>query len=131
MTKSQAVALCFVLALSNLASACPGALGPSDATTGIKASVRRGPINPSGGQGTDNTSPVDSAVVVVSGITREGGFAAYTDSLGQATFTVNPGDYRVTVSDCPGAVRVPLPLTVTVTDGQFSPASMVCDTGIR
>jgi len=131
MTRSRVVVLCAALGVINLASFCNGALGPGDDSTGLNVTVRRGPITPTSSSGQDSTAPVDSAVVLVTGISREAGFSAYTDAAGHAGFSITAGDYSVSITDCPGAVRVPEPVKVTVSTGKFSSALMVCDTGIR
>ncbi|MBI4499535.1 MAG: hypothetical protein HY700_00075 [Gemmatimonadetes bacterium] len=108
-------------------AACAGAVAPS---SGIDATVRRGPIAPVEQQGVDNTAPVAGAVVVVVAGDRAFG-GATTDATGTVSIAVPPGDYQVRVTVCPGAMGLPPATDAHVDSGSTVPVRLECDTGIR
>jgi hypothetical protein len=104
---------------------------PTDPSTGVLIQVRRGPIAPVQQDSVDNTAPVTGATVVLVDGSGAQVASATTDTSGTARVLAFPGAYQVDVQTCPGAMRTPQPAAVTVAEGSFAPAQLVCDTGIR
>ena len=103
--------------------------GGADASLSIE--VRRGPLQPVTQVGTDNTAPVQDAVVVVRDSGGKELARLVTDAAGMAQVDLAAGQYRLEVEQCPGATAPAPPQNVTLTDGNPLTATMECDTGIR
>jgi hypothetical protein len=117
------------LALGAALFAACGTAGPTDPSTGVLVQVRRGPIAPVQMDTGSNTAPVSGATVLLTG--GRGTDTGTTDTTGTVRVLAFPGAYQVTVETCPGAMRTPQPAAVTVVQGSFVSALLVCDTGIR
>ena len=102
-----------------------------DPNTGVILSVFRGPIEPVGMEGEDNSEPVPGAVLEVERIDSRKSISLTTGGDGKASETVRPGSYRVAVLECPGALALPDPSLIVVISGGFALARFDCDTGIR
>ena len=108
---------------------CTDILG-SDPSTGLQVTVRKGPIEPVSRDGEDNSVPVDEAVVLIEGVDG-GSVRLSTGPTGLVRALLVPGDYIVTVKECPGAMGLPAPEPATVTSGSMVDVYLECDTGIR
>ena len=100
-----------------------------DPSTGMDVHVRRGPVDSVTADSSDGTVAVDSAGIVVFNFAGNALGQAFTDTAGVARFAFPPGAYRVQVSSCPGAAKVPDPVTTQVVSGAFSLVTFLCDTG--
>ena len=56
---------------------------------------------------------------------------AVTGADGTVRLLLSPGDYRVEVTACPGALALPGEAPVTVEPGSIESITLSCDTGIR
>ena len=133
-TPSRSAGNCATLVLALAPIVASGACAkqvPTDPSTGVLIQVRRGPIAPVQRDSVDNTAPVNGATVVLVDGSGNPVASATTDTSGTARVLAFPGAYQVDVQTCPGAMRTPQPAAVTVAQGSFAPAQLVCDTGIR
>ena len=81
---------------------------------------------------TTNVAPVAGARVVVRPAEEGDEHEATTDADGLARVALAPGSYTIRVVECPGAMSLPKEdAAVTVREGAFASAELVCDTGIR
>ncbi|MGH7541342.1 MAG: carboxypeptidase-like regulatory domain-containing protein [Gemmatimonadota bacterium] len=119
-----------VLAATLPLGCAPSILG-TDPDTGISVLVLRGPISPVSGEGEENTAPVADALVRVREVDGSGTSRTRTGVDGRARLLLVPGRYRVDVVECPGALALPGPDTVTVAADRIEPLTLECDTGIR
>lgn len=120
-----------LLSLAVFASGgCSSDILGDDPSTGIDLTVVKGPINPVEREGEDNTLPVDGAKVELQ---RLGGgrHTVRTDESGNASVSLVPGSYVVTVTECPLTLALPDPDTVQVVSGERRSLRQECDTGIR
>lgn len=130
MTIQRWSGLVVVLAGISSLVGCGASFFGDDPATGVTVSVTRGPIRPVAREGEVNEEPVAGAVVQVRA--SSGGSAeAVTGTGGTAVLQPQPGDYRVTVTQCPGALALPGGAAVTVTEGRIESVTLSCDTGIR
>ena len=123
-----------ILVLGVLATvACYGSSEPLATDTGVRILVSRGPINPVVTPDmTTNVAPVAGARVVVRPAGGGDEHEATTDADGLARVALAPGSYTIAVVECPGAMSLPKEdAAVTVREGAFASAELVCDTGIR
>ena len=113
--------------------ACYGSSEPLATDTGVRILVSRGPINPvETPDMTTNVAPVAGARVVVRPAEEGDEHEATTDADGLARVALAPGSYTIRVVECPGAMSLPKEdASVTVREGAFASAELVCDTGIR
>lgn len=104
------------------------ATAPDDAVP-VPIEVRKGPISPVVMDGESNSAPVEGARVTLrSGLVQR---SYRTDATGAALAQISPGTYEVRVTECPGALALPAPETVTVAPGGDTRIQLECDTGIR
>lgn len=104
------------------------ATAPDDAVQ-VPIEVRKGPISPVVMDGDSNSAPVEGARVTLrSGLVTR---SYRTDAAGTALAEISPGTYEVRVTECPGALALPAPETVTVAAGGDTRIQLECDTGIR
>ena len=101
--------------------------------TGVAVSTVRAPTCPVQHAGDTCTAPISVEVT----ISRPDGSVVTTirtDAAGAATVALAPGEYALTGASAGGSAqlpRTPLPLSVVVRSGAFTPAQLVYDTGIR
>ncbi len=108
-----------------------GGAGGTGADVSLTIEVRRGPLTPVEQIGSDNTAPVEDAVVVVRDAGGKEVGRLMSDANGIAQLALPAGNYVVGVETCPGATAPALPQTVELTDGSPATARLECDTGIR
>lgn len=113
-----------------LAGCAPSILG-TDPDTGFDILVTRGPIQPVAREGEDNSRPVEGALVHIERIDASGDTRVRTGLDGRVLAALVPGDYRVEVRECPGAMVLPSAAVASVEAGQMTALDFSCDTGIR
>jgi hypothetical protein len=113
-----------------LAGCAPSILG-ADPGTGFDILVTRGPIQPVAREGEDNSSPVQGALVHIARTDASGDTRVHTDAEGRALAALVPGNYRVEVRECPGAMSLPAAAAASVQAGRLTVLEFSCDTGIR
>ena len=122
----------FAVVLAGVAAtACGSSILGTDVETGIEVLVMRGPLRPVAMEGEVNEEPVRGATVRVRGATGGGGAEAVTSADGLVALSLLPGEYRVDVIVCPGALSLPGEAPVSVEQGSIAAITLNCDTGIR
>lgn len=112
-------------------TACTESIVGTDPDTGLDILVTRGPIQPVAREGEDNSAPVEDALVLIRRTDASGEIRVRTSGDGKAIALLVPGDYRVEVRECPGALSLPDPIAASVAAGELRALSFSCDTGIR
>lgn len=112
------------------AGCAPSILG-LDPGTGFDILVTRGPIRPVAREGEDNSRPVERALVHIERTDATGNTRVHTDAEGKALAALVPGEYRVEVRECPGAMSLPSVASSSVQAGHLTVLEFSCDTGIR
>lgn len=112
-------------------TACSPSILGTDPDTGLNILVTRGPIRPVAREGEDNSAPVQDALVRIRRTDGSGDTGVRTGADGVVVVPVVPGTYRVEVRECPGALALPDPISVTVVAGELATLAFDCDTGIR
>ncbi len=108
-----------------------GTGGTGGADVSLTIEVRRGPLTPVEQIGTDNTAPVEDALVVVRDDGGKEVGRLMSDANGIAQLALPAGNYVVGVETCPGATAPAVPQSVELTEGTPATARLECDTGIR
>ncbi|MFQ5689255.1 MAG: carboxypeptidase-like regulatory domain-containing protein [Gemmatimonadota bacterium] len=112
-------------------AACSETLGGSDPSTGLSVEIRKGPIQPVGTPGQPDSAPVEGATVVIRRADGSDRAVVHSGADGRASLALDPGEYRVSVTVCPGAMSLPGPVAATVSRGEMTSVALECDTGIR
>ena len=104
---------------------------PDPPDSGLAIAVVRGPINPVGQPGVDNTAPVADAGLAILNSAGRDLFLASTGSDGTVRIALRVGQYAVEVRSCPGALALPARQLAAVIEDEFTAVRLECDTGIR
>lgn len=114
-----------------VAASCSTNTAPADRDAELAISVVRGPINPVQREGETNSVPVARARVKVRRLPDGAVRTAETDENGTLLLSVASGDYTIEIERCPTGTMFSKPLQLTVAPGARTPATIICDTGIR
>ncbi len=120
-----------VLAGASWLGACAPSILGTDPATGFDVLVTRGPIRPVATEGENNSSPVEGALVHIERTDASGDTRIRTDAEGRVIAALVPGEYRVEVRECPGAMSLPSAVASSVQAGHLTMLEFSCDTGIR
>jgi hypothetical protein len=114
-----------------VAASCSTNTAPADQDSELEISVVRGPINPVEREGEPNSVPVAHARVKIRRLPDGAVRTVETDENGTLLLPVVSGDYTIDVDRCPTGTMFSKPLQLTVARGARTPATLICDTGIR
>lgn len=114
-----------------LAASCSVNTAPADRDSELEISVVRGPINPVEREGEPNSAPVAQARVKIRRLPNGAVRTVETDENGTLLLSVVSGDYAIEIERCPTGTMFSKLLHLTVAPGARTPATIVCDTGIR
>ena len=129
ITLRRRSAIAVVTAL--VAASCSVNTAPADRDSELEISVVRGPINPVQREDEPNSAPVAQARVKIRRLPDGAVRTVQTDENGTLLLSVVSGDYTIEIERCPTGTMFSKPLHLTVAPGARTPATIICDTGIR